>query len=57
MSISRAKGLNLLHQTAGKLWTSISWLIDLRDTRMAVDKMTNDDSVAYKLTAWESTVP
>jgi len=49
--------LNLLHQTAGKLWTSISWLIDLRDTRMAVDKMTNDDSVAYKLTAWESTVP
>jgi hypothetical protein len=49
--------LNLLHETAGKLWTSGNWLIELRDKRMTVDKMTNDDSVAYELNAWESTVP
>jgi hypothetical protein len=46
-----------LHQTDGKLWASINWLIDIGDTRMTVDKMTTDVSVAYELNVWESTVP
>lgn len=52
-----AHKLHKLHQRAGKLWTSINWLTGLRYTRMTAKKMTNDDSVAYALNAWERPVP